>query len=648
MVSGGLARHHSGQVTEDQRTSADGATLRDLIARVKAGAVRNKGLVVAMIVAAVLQSLFTKGTFLLVKPLFDAIAPDDNDVGGSRLPGEELLLDAKQGIGQWLTETFTAFAVWLRDLLGIDFGAESEKKAVVFACAIVAVFAGVLGSFAIYSATVLSRYFASKVIVDLRNELADHILRLPLRYFGRRRMGELISRLTNDTAILSRTFTLVTENLVTDPMMLLGNVILVGAAVPWALVFYLPAIPLMALPMIRLGRKVHKRTRGSLEAMGDSTESLSQMLSGIKVVKAFQLEDERLREFEHNNAEYLARTRRMLEAKGRSQAWVFLGYQASFAGLIVLLGWLLVADHLEVSDVVLVLLPVSTTYQHVKRLARSYNTAMESVGALDEIQVILSEQHDVAGAPGRTVLDPVVGRIELQGVDFAYGDEPVLRDVSLVAEPGETIALVGPSGAGKSTCVDLIARFHDPTGGRILVDGHDLRDVDLSSYRRRVAMVTQQPFLFNASVYDNIVCGRVGATRDEVVEAARRAQIHEFVETLPLGYDTVVGERGSNLSGGQMQRITIARAIVRDPVVLFLDEATSALDSESEEAVQRALNELMRGRTSFVIAHRLSTIRDASQILVFEAGQIVERGDHASLSAQDGLYKRLIDLQELR
>ena len=210
------------------------------------------------------------------------------------------------------------------------------------------------------------------------------------------------------------------------------------------------------------------------------------------------------------------------------------------------------------------------------------------------------------------------------------------------------MALVGPSGAGKSTCLDLIARFHDPTAGRILVDGHDLRDVELASFRRRVAMVAQQPFLFNATIHDNIACGRPGATREEVVEAAQKAHIHDFIETLPDGYETLCGERGSNLSGGQMQRITIARAIVRDPAVLFLDEATSALDSESEGAVQEALSELMRGRTSLVIAHRLSTVRDADRILVFREGRLVESGRHDELMAVSGTYSRMVELQEMR
>ncbi|MBK8974559.1 MAG: ABC transporter ATP-binding protein [Planctomycetes bacterium] len=627
-----------------------GVTLRDFFALIGRGIRRNRGLFAAMLATASLEAFFTKAPFLLIKPLFDAIAPQSASGAPAAPvadPTHRLVPAVGSDLGQQLTRGFMDFAIWLRDLLGIEFSGNADGKAVVLACAVVAAGLGLLGGVAIYLSTLLSRYFASKIVVELRDELAAHILRLPLRFFGRRRMGELISRLTNDTMVLSRSFTLMSDHVVVDPLMVLGNVIIVGSFTPWALVLFLPAIPLMALPMIRLGRKVHRRSRGSLAAMGDSTESMNQMLSGIKVVKAFQLEEERLRDFSSSNAEYLHRTRRMLQAKGRSQATVFITYQLAFAGIVVMIGWLMLVGRYDIGTISMVLLPISTTYQHVKRLARVYNQAMESLGALDGVESILREDFDDGHRGGRPI-EVVTGRVELQSVSFAYGEDPVLRDCSFAVEPGTTVALVGPSGAGKSTCLDLVARFHDPTAGRILIDGQDLRELELASFRRHIAMVAQQPFLFNATIRENIACGRPGATMDDVVQAATLAQIHDFVLTLPKGYETLCGERGSNLSGGQMQRITVARAIVRDPAILFLDEATSALDSESEEAVQRALNELMRGRTSFVIAHRLSTIRGADLILVFDRGRIVERGTHAELTALGGLYARMVELQEVR
>jgi ABC-type multidrug transport system fused ATPase/permease subunit len=401
----------------------------------------------------------------------------------------------------------------------------------------------------------------------------------------------------------------------------------------------------MAIPMYRSGERVRRRSSKTLAAMGDATESMNQILSGIRTVKAFRLERQRLSEYTAQNDTFLDRTMRMLRAKGASMMQTFLGYQVGFAALLLMLGYfVLVTKEIKFSGVATVLLPLATTYQHVKRLTRAYNTLMESVSALDRIEAILRERVDESESGGEP-LPQLRGEVELQDVWFAYGEEPVLRGVSLKVRPGLTVALVGPSGAGKSTTLDLLMRFHDPQRGRLLVDGKDLRQVCMDDYRKHTAVVSQQPFLFNSSIRENIAYGKPGCTQAEVEAAAKAANIHDFVMTLPQGYDTLAGERGCNLSGGQMQRITIARAIVRDPAILFLDEATSSLDSENEELVQRALDNLRKGRTSFVIAHRLSTIAQADLIVVMEQGRIVEMGTHAELVEKGGVYKRMKDLQ---
>ncbi len=629
--------------SQADETRARRASMQALVRCVGRGVVRNKALVACALIAASLEAFFTKAPFVLVKPLFDTIAPSPGAAAGGLPEGVAADFSVR------FTQGFGDFADWLVALLGIGFEGDAHSKAVVVACACLAAVAGILGGISIYTATLLSRYFSTKVVVGLRDELAAHVLRLPLRFFGKRRMGELISRLTNDTAVLGRAFELISDHLIVDPLMILMNIGIVWMFAPEMLLVFLPAIPLMALPMLRLGRKVHRRSAGSLAAMGDATESMNQMLSGIKVVKAFGLEDVRLAEFERNNRTYLERTVRMLKAKGRSQGMVFVGYQVGFVGMILVMGWLLIDGPKTIGDIGVILVPISTTYQHVKRLVRIWNTAMESAGAMVAIDQLLSERPDAAlVGEDATRVERVTGDIRVEDVAFAYGDEPVLRGVSFDVKPGSTVAFVGPSGAGKSTMIDLLARFHDPVSGRVLIDGVDLREIELASYRAHTAMVVQQPFLFNTTILANIRYGRPEATMEDVVAAAKAAQIHDFVESLPQGYETVVGERGSNLSGGQMQRITIARAIVRDPAVLFLDEATSALDSESEEAVQRALGNLRKGRTSFVIAHRLSTIRDADQILVFDGGKIVERGRHDELIEKGGVYRRLIELQDLQ
>ena len=378
--------------------------------------------------------------------------------------------------------------------------------------------------------------------------------------------------------------------------------------------------------------------------MGETTESLNQILTGIRTVKAFQLESERMREFDNTTVKFLERTRRVLSAKGRSIAQSFIGYQIATAVILILLGHTILSTDLTFAVVGVIIAPLATNYQHVKRVTRAYNVMRESAGALSGIESILQTDADAAMIGGREIAE-VRGDVELRDVFFSYGGKPVLQGLSLCAQAGQTVALVGPSGGGKSTTLDLLLRFHDPEKGTLLVDGVDLRELKLADYRRQTAVVSQSPFLFSNTLRDNIACGRPGATQEQVEEAARAANIHDFIMEQPDGYDTFAGERGTNLSGGQMQRITIARAILRDPAILFLDEATSALDSESEEAVQRALDTLRKGRTSFVIAHRLSTIVDADQILVLVEGRVVESGTHDDLIAQAGVYKRMIEKQ---
>ena len=600
-------------------------------------AVANRRLVAAIIAIGLLQATLTKAPLVLLAPLLTALA------------------NLEGAAPNWLMASFMSWFDGLSsdiyDYLGLAYEGDPEDLAKIKTCLGVVVcmpVLGFLGAFTIYGTIVLTRYFAVKIVVDLRNDIAAHILRLPIRFFGRRRMGELISNITNDTTVLSRGLTLACDHVVVDPLLVLWNMGLIILCAPEATILLVLMIPLMALPLMRLGRKVQKTSSKSLAAMGDATESMNQMLSGIRTVKSFQLEKQRLQDFQDNNRQYLRRTTRMLRTKAMSQASVFAGYQVGVALMIGGAAWLVLNDDTNFAFLAVGMIALGTTYTHVKRLTRAYNTLMESGGALERIDVLLAEAPDVGAANGGQALDQVRGEVSFESIGFSYDSvDTVLRDVTFTARPGETVALVGPSGAGKSTALDLVGRFYDPNEGRVLIDGHDLRDLNLASYRQHLATVSQQPFLFNTTILENIRCGRPEATEDEVVAAAKAAQIHEFIESLPKGYQSIAGERGSNLSGGQMQRITIARALLRDPAILMLDEATSALDSESEGAVQKALDHLMKGRTCFVIAHRLSTVANADQILVMDAGKIVERGTHEQLIEKNGLYARLSELQKL-
>lgn len=606
------------------------AAFRALLRRLWNAVVRYRGMVAAMLLFGLLEAAFTKLPLLLVHPLMTALGK-----GPAAEPATGFLGD--------LSAWFDAAAPGIAAALGLRF--EQPGMNVVVACGAIAVVCGLLGAVTIYFVQTISRLFAVQIVADLRGELARHFLRLPLRFYGRQRMGELISKVTNDTQVMQRSFELAADNIVVDPLLIVGNVVILAWCLPQAIWVLLLLVPLMAIPLYRQGRQVQRRSGRSLQAMGETTESLNQILSGIRTIKAFQLEEQRSREFEATTRTFLERTRKMLRAKGRSMAQTFCSYQLGFAVLLVMLGYAVLVDgRVTLAAVAAAIAPLTTTYQHVKRLTRSYHVLRESAGALEGVEAILRAPVDQTSTGGRP-MPRVRGDVELRDVWFAYDDKPVLKGIDLRVQAGQTVALVGPSGGGKSTTVDVLMRFHDPTRGSVLVDGQDLREVDLADYRAHTAVVSQQPFLFNTTIRDNIAFGRPGASQAEIERAARAANIHDFIVSLPAGYDTLVGERGSNLSGGQMQRITIARAILRDPAILFLDEATSALDSENEEAVQRALDALRRGRTSFVIAHRLSTITDADLIVVLVDGRIVESGTHEQLLARGGAYRRMHDLQ---
>lgn len=623
------------------------ASMKALLRLLWAAIVRYKGMVSAMLLFGFLEAAFTKLPFVLVKPL---MAEMGASAGKQPLfPPVWLSPIAPKERGT-LDRYADDFNVWFHDVsdrmvhaLGLDFG--HSGMGVVVSCGIVAVVCGLLGSVTIYFVQTVSRMFAIQVVADLRTDLARHFLALPLRFFGRHTMGDMISKITNHTQVMQRSFELASDNVIVDPLMVLNNIVILAFFVPQAIWVLIVMVPVMAYPLYRQGRQVSSRSKKSLQALSSAVESLNQILSGIRTVKAFQLEDVRIKEYDDNTKTFLDRTRKMLRLKGRSMGMTFVSYQAGFAALLVLLGYVvLVKQQIGFDDVALVIMPLATTYQHIKRLTRSYHVLMESAGALQGVQTILHtpvDQTQVGGEP----MPSVRGDVELRDVWFAYDEEPVLRGLNLTVKAGQTVAFVGPSGGGKSTTMDLLLRFHDPQRGAILVDGKDLRSVKLADYRAHTAVVSQQPFLFNTTLRANIAYGKPGATQAQIEAAAKAANIHDFIVSQPLGYDTIAGERGCNVSGGQMQRITIARAILRDPAILFLDEATSALDSENEEIVQTALDNLRRGRTSFVIAHRLSTIVDADLIVVIEQGRVVEVGSHAQLLARGGAYKRMRDLQ---
>jgi ATP-binding cassette, subfamily B, bacterial MsbA len=483
---------------------------------------------------------------------------------------------------------------------------------------------------------------------DLRATVFSHMQRLPLPWFGRTKTGQIISRILTDTEqtkiILAELATRTVQNLAT---IIVTVVILFTMSVRLTLVSLVIAPVVMALlqPLLRKLRKGHRRLRNEY---GEMTSVLQEVVSGIRLVKSFRGEPYEDQRFISASVRYSAGMTRMQRLS------LLASPLTEVLGTIIAMGVLWIGATLVLTDrtmngtdLVTFMILVMRLLQPIKQLSQAPTAAQQSLAAAERLLDVLDQPTETQQDKGTRKVQGLAQGVAFDAVHFAYGDDAVLSDVSFSARKGEIVALVGASGAGKSTLVDLIPRFIEPTKGRVLIDGVDAREIELTSLRSLTGIVSQDTVLFNDSVRANIAYGAQGRfTQAQVEAAARSANAHEFIMALPQGYDTVLGERGTRLSGGQRQRLAIARALLTDPPILILDEATSALDTESERLVQEAIDRLLAGRTVFVIAHRLSTIVHATQILVLDKGHVVERGTHAELLARGGAYARLHAMQE--
>ncbi len=501
-----------------------------------------------------------------------------------------------------------------------------------------------------FGETYLLGWVGERVVANLRTMLYAHLQSMPLRFFASTRTGELLSRLGSDVSTIQNAVTDTLLSLLSNALMLIGGVIIIFV-MAWRLTLVMLAVvPLAVIGMIVLGRWVRRYSRQVQDALAEVSATAEEALAGVRIVKSFAREPYETRRY-GDGVERLFNI-----AIKRVRLGAILGPVISLLAFssIALVLWVgsreVIAGHLTPGQLVSFLLYTMMIASPIAGFTSLYAQLQRALGASERVFQLLDTAPEMQDAPDASDLPTIRGEVRFEGVCFDYGDTAetrvVLSDIDLTAQPGQVIALVGPSGAGKTTLVNLIPRFYDPNCGRILIDGHDIREVKLRGLREQIGIVPQETALFSSSVRDNIAYGKLDATEDEIEAAARAANAHDFISGLVDGYATLVGERGMKLSGGQRQRIAIARAILKGPRILILDEATSSLDSESEQAVQEALERLMRDRTTFVIAHRLSTIVKADRIIVLDAGRIIEQGTHADLLARpDGVYHKMVALQ---
>jgi len=542
-------------------------------------------------------------------------------------------------------------AGFIKDTLNsfIEFIQHQDKLTALAYVCICVVFFTILKNLFLYFALYTLNPLRNAVLRRLRDDMFTKTLSLPIGFFTEERKGDLISRMTNDINEVELSIMAVLEVFIREPltiMFYLGSMIYMSYQLTLVM---LVLLPIAGLIIGRISKSLRKSSNLAQEQLGGMLGLIDETLVGMRVLKAFNAENhQHLRFMKFNNL--LFRTRNRIAARRELASPMSETMGVIVVSIILWIGGRMVyaGNGFEAATFIAYIALFTQIINPFKSLSNAFYNVQKGTSALDRIEHLLTVENTITEIPNAKPVRSFEHAIEFKNVHFAYGEKKILNGIDLKIEKGKVIALVGSSGAGKSTLVDLIPRFHDVTGGEILIDGINIKDCKLDDVRRLMGVVGQDPILFNDTIYSNITLGTGGATQPQVEESARIAHADKFILQKKDGYETVVGDRGSRLSGGERQRITIARAVLKNPPILILDEATSSLDSESERIVQEAINQLMENRTCIVIAHRLSTVKHADEIIVMDKGTIAERGTHTSLLAKGGIYKNLVDMQQVK
>lgn len=586
-----------------------------------------KGKIVLYFIFIFLSVIFSIVSIGMVMPFLQLIFLDQNSVMGT----------SKNQLVQWLNS-------FLYDSLK----ANGKISTLALICLLMIGFV-ILKNLFLYLSYYILNPLKNTVINKLREDLFDKVLKLPIGFFNEKRKGDLMSRMTNDIGEVDASVVGTLEGWIRDPMTIIITLIVLFFISTQLTLFILLLIPVLAFVIGRITRSLKRHSLQVALKHGETLSTLDETLGGLRVIKAFNIEQLLRKRFFKTNEELLAARNKIAYRRDLASPLSEVLGVMLFTAVLYYGGRLVLRNELLEASLFIGFLGIFyNIINPAKALSTSFSNMRKGAAAIERIEEIMNTPETVDENPNGKKLEAFADSIEFRNVSFAYDDAVILDNINFTIKKGQNIALVGSSGAGKSTLADLIPRFHDVSGGEVLIDGVNIKDYSLVSVRNQMSIVTQEPILFNDTIAHNIGLGKSNPSIEDVVSAAKIANAHEFIMQKEGQYDANIGDRGTRLSGGERQRLTIARAVLKNPPILILDEATSSLDTESEKLVQDAIYNLMSNRTSIIIAHRLSTIRHADEIIVLQKGKIAERGTHEELIKQNGFYRKLVEMQEVR